>query len=358
MAVRHEVENLIRRGNIFYWRARIPSVFVHCRPGSRLSLSLHCSDHRKAQIIGRKLNTRLAELKMNSKDVMTTKKQLQILLEHVRDQELERLDDISTMAKRNGRGGDVVEMELDLEAGWACQLLSKFGTRSDLSLDGDCLGLTYLLKNGVPASHVDVIRANYLAELTIARSAGFEDRIRQLIYQFDIADTAVNRERAMSKMFEGRAAALLDIDDRHDLVDRSLSEFTGGGRATKSVVGEKLIDVEPAAAFSMGLAKKSKSAPTATETPRPEEIAYLDLSPGVAPNAKTATPEAQGGNQRVVAVADFEQACEKLIANMGEEWTPETGRDAMALVRMFKSVLIEHGTSVSTTNVEAPCVIP
>lgn len=26
MAVRHEVENLIRRGNIFYWRPRICSV--------------------------------------------------------------------------------------------------------------------------------------------------------------------------------------------------------------------------------------------------------------------------------------------------------------------------------------------
>lgn len=238
MAVRHEVENLIRRGNIFYWRPRIPAAFVDCRPGSRLSLSLHCSDHRKAQIIGRKLNTRLAELKMNSKEAMTTRQQLQILFEHERDKELERLDDISTMAKRNGRGGDVVEMELDLEAGWACQLLAKFGTRSDLSLEGDCPGLTYLLKNGVPASHVDVIRANYLAELTIARSAGFEDGIRRLIYQFDIADTAVNRERAMSKMFEGRAAALLDIDDRHDLVDRTLSEFTGGGRANKSVVEE------------------------------------------------------------------------------------------------------------------------
>lgn len=33
MAVRHEVENLIRRGNIFYWRPRIPAAFIHCRPG-------------------------------------------------------------------------------------------------------------------------------------------------------------------------------------------------------------------------------------------------------------------------------------------------------------------------------------
>ena len=119
MAVRHEVENLIRRGNIFYWRPRIPAAFVQCPPGSRLSLSLHCSDHRKAQIIGRRLNTRLAELKMSPKEAMSSKKQLQILFEHIRDEETERLDDISTMAKRNGRGGDVVEMELDLEVGWA-----------------------------------------------------------------------------------------------------------------------------------------------------------------------------------------------------------------------------------------------
>jgi len=30
MAIRHDVENLTRRGNIFYWRARVPSAFV-CR---------------------------------------------------------------------------------------------------------------------------------------------------------------------------------------------------------------------------------------------------------------------------------------------------------------------------------------
>lgn len=347
MAVRHEVENLIRRGNIFYWRARVPAVFIHCRPGTRLSLSLHCSDHKKAQMIGRKLNTRLAELKMNSKDLMTTKKQLQILFEHVRDEEIERLDDVSTMAKRNGRGGDVVEMELDLEVGWACQLLAKFGTRSELILEGDCSGLTYLLKNGVPASHVDAIRANYRGELSTARSPGFEDGIRRLIYHFEIEDTALNRERAMSKMFEARAAALLDIDERHDLVDRSLSEFTGGGRASKSVVEEKTVELEPAAASSLRLAKESKPAPTKTDIPEAPEIAYLELSPRTAPPNEKGALGIQKPSQRMVAVADFEQECEKLIANMGEEWTAETGRDAMALVRMFKSVLVEHGVEHS-----------
>ncbi|WP_244512721.1 integrase [Ensifer sp. LC163] len=278
---------------------------------------------------------------------MTTKQQLQVLFEHVRDSELERLDDISTMAKRNGRGGDVVEMELDLEAGWACQLLAKFGTRSELSLEGGCAGLTYLLKNGVPASHVDVIRANYLAELTIARSVGFEDGIRRLIYHFEIEDTAPNRERAVSKMFEGRAAALLNIDERHDLVDRSESEFTGRGRTTPPVVDVKPTEVAPSALPSSLQAEESRPAMATAVAQGEAEIISLDLSPRVAPRAKTATPEARGANQRVVAVADFEQACEKLIANMGDEWEPATARDAMALVRIFKSVLMEHGVEHS-----------
>ena len=61
MAVRHEVENLIRRGNIFDWRPRIPSCFATCPAGSRLSLSLQISDHKKGQVIARRLNLRLAE---------------------------------------------------------------------------------------------------------------------------------------------------------------------------------------------------------------------------------------------------------------------------------------------------------
>jgi hypothetical protein len=335
MGVRHEVENLIRRGNIFYWRPRIPAAFIQCPPGSRLSLTLHCSDHRKAQIIGRKLNTRLAELKMNAREAMSTKQQLQILFEHERDKELERLDDINTMAKRIGRGGDVSEMELDLEAGWACLLLAKFGTRSELSLEGGCPGLIYLLKNNVPTSHVDAILANYRAELAIARSAGFEAGIRRLIYNFDIADTAINRERAMSKMFQGRAAALLDIDDRHELVDRTLSEFTGGSRAS-TPMGEAT--PTPSSYTPPSMTEEVRPAPASTDD---LDTASADSSSsGKADKVLSQAPEVE---QRTVAVADFEQECDKLIANMGNDWEPATARDAMALVRIFKSVLMEHG---------------
>ncbi|WP_394353644.1 DUF6538 domain-containing protein [Aliirhizobium cellulosilyticum] len=128
MAVRHDVENLTRRGNIFYWRARIPNTFQQCRSGSRLSLSLHCSDHKKAQVIGRKLNTLLAELKMNLKEPMS-KAQLQKLCEHERDMMLEHLEDVSTAARRYGRPADIAELEMDIENGWAYRLIGMFGLR-------------------------------------------------------------------------------------------------------------------------------------------------------------------------------------------------------------------------------------
>ena len=43
----------------------------------------------------------------------------------------------------------------------------------------------------------------------------------------------------MSKMFEGRAEALLDIDERHELLDGGLSEFTGGGGTVTQIVEPK-----------------------------------------------------------------------------------------------------------------------
>lgn len=350
MATRHEVENLIRRGNIFYWRARVPKSFAACRSGSRFSFSLQCSDHKKAQIIARQLNMRLAELKMKPKEIMSDKEQIQKLFEHIRDDMLATLDDVSTAAKRNGRAGDVVEMELDLEVGWAYQLLAKFGTRRDLTLEGDCGGLTYLLKSGVPASHVAAIRANYLGELKRARSPAVEDSIRRLMFHFDIPDTALNRERAISKVFEGRADALLDIDDRHALVDRRLSEFTGGYRTESRPAEAQPPSIEPAIALSLAPKQGDEIAVApATVQLRQEEpmITYLDLAPQNTPTVEQTAPPGDETDERVVAVADFEKECEKLIANMGNEWEPATARDAMALVRMFKSVLEEQGVEHS-----------
>ncbi|MCD2184465.1 DUF6538 domain-containing protein [Rhizobium sp. GN54] len=346
MAVRHDVENLIRRGNIFYWRARVPLSFIRCTPGSRLSLSLQVSDHKKAQMIARQLNMRLAEMKLKPKEIMADREQLQKLFERVRNAMLEDLDDVNVLAKRKGRAGHVREMELDLEAGWAYNLIAKFGAAKDLTLAGDCTGLSFLLRSGVPISHVDAIRANHIAGLKLVRSPDVQEAVRGLMVTFGIPDTPLNRERAMTKFCEARAAALLDIDDRHELVDRSLSELTGGGRANKSSTEVKPAGVEPATPASPTLAEESVPATTAPDIPEEEAFAHLDLTPSPA-TARKASLKPQEAEQRVVVVSEFEEECEKLIKNMGEDWEPATARDAMALVRMFKSVLHEHGVEHS-----------
>lgn len=348
MAVRHEVENLIRRGNIFYWRPRVPAAFTHCQPGSRLSLSLHCSDHRKAQIIGRKLNMRLAELKMRPKEMMGDRERLQKLFEHIRDGMLSELEGISLLAKRDGRAGHVAEMELDLEAAWAYQLMAKFGARRTLTLEGNCSGLSYLLKNGVPASRVNAIKANHIAGLKVAQNPAVASAIHSLMVSLGIPDNEVNRERAMTKFLEARADALFDTDHRHELVDKSQSEFMGGSRAVAPTSKIEATDT-PSPEFNFDPPPNVVERPPAsalTAPPDDQAIAYFDLNPAPAVTKKT-TPNAAEAGQRVVAVSDFEQECEKLIANMGGDWEPATARDALALVRMFKSVLIEHGVEHS-----------
>jgi integrase len=343
MAIRHEVENLIRRGNIFYWRARIPTSFARCRPGSRLSLSLHCSDHKKAQMIGRKLNVRLAELKMSSKETMSTKDQLQKLFEHERDAMLEQLEDVAMMARRHGRPASIEELELDLENGWAYRLLEMFGIGHRLTLEDTCSGRAYLLKKDVPASHIPAIRSNYIEEFDLASSRGFQDGIQTLMRQFEIEAHPVNREKAMKAFFGGRAQALLEVDDRHPLADRNLSELTGGSRPhphlhmAAPTLMESLAIPSDIVADTVIEPAPIGSAPQATVT--------IDFKP--TPPPIVIEPASEPYATPVVPIASFEDECEKLVKNMKEAWDGPTANDARALVRVFKSVLQEHGVEHS-----------
>jgi len=107
--------------------------------------------------------------------------------------------------------------------------------------------------------------------------------------------------------------------------------------------------LEPAAATTSPLAtyeevlERPPIQSTQEELP---EIAHLDFSPSQPVLQATTRLDAEP-SRRAVAVADFEDECQKLIANMGVEWVPATARDAMALVRTFKSVLLEHGVEHS-----------
>ncbi len=65
----------------------------------------------------------------------------------------------------------------------------------------------------------------------------------------------------------------------------------------------------------------------------------LDLTP----SPRVAVSEPIDEPRRVIAVADFESACEGSSRNMKDAWDETTARDARALVRIFKGVLEEHG---------------
>ncbi len=212
-------------------------------------------------------------------------------------------------------------MELDLEAGWAYELLAKFGTR-DLTLEGDCPGLAFLLTHDVPLSHVAAIKSNFLGELKIARSAGFEERIRGLMSSFDIPDTVLNREKAMTQFFEARAAALLTIDERHALVDKSKSEFTREAR-TEAVPVASVEAAQPGPSSAAVVEQLPfTGGPVAIDGKSDRSIAYLDLNPSSTEPVSAIPATSDKKPQRMVWVADFEEECSKLIKNMGRNGSP------------------------------------
>lgn len=123
MAQRHEIQNLVRRGNVFYWRPRIPRRFVRV-PDSHLSLSLHQSCHMKAGYMARRLNTLLHEMKMKPVAALTTKDQLEALFRTEAARIADHLDNLQFAARRVG-ADPLLALRADLEVGWAYRLVRR-----------------------------------------------------------------------------------------------------------------------------------------------------------------------------------------------------------------------------------------
>ena len=356
MAVRHEVENLIRRGNIFYWRPRVPRTFRRCAADARLSLSLGASDHRKAQYLARRLNTRLAELKHGPTAGMTTKDQLAKLFAAERDSMTEELENVALMSRRNGRPDDIADVEMDLEHGYTYRLLEKWGVRRDLDFSEDRPGRRMLEQFGVPDPHIANIAANFRAEQKGCRTRGFENIIRRTMKEFEIPDTVPNRERAMMAFFGGRADALLDVEERYPLADRSTSALTGGRPPEPAeeapAAAPPLADIDDDGT-TVGDPEIVPAAPPGTPSSPAEEppaavheIAGINESEPVSsePDMDPEVPaddDVEGGD-KLLPLGEFAEACEKMVKNKGDEWTKATANDARALVRIFIGILNEH----------------
>ena len=81
MARYHAVPNLQRRGNIWYWRPRLPRHISQTDLNQKLSFSLRQSDHDRARYMALRLNTLLAGLKFRRPCAPMTKDKLKRLFQ-------------------------------------------------------------------------------------------------------------------------------------------------------------------------------------------------------------------------------------------------------------------------------------
>jgi len=161
---RHQVENLVLRGPIFYWRARIPVGFEASGRNARLSLSLRLSDRKKASVVARRLNALLLQMEMMPRARMATKEQLGKIFALEAEAMREEIEALDRAAKRTGTIRDPDQREADRQVGWAYRLLHTYGTGEELSFDEGSEVRETLLEAGAEADDIPFISATYLSE--------------------------------------------------------------------------------------------------------------------------------------------------------------------------------------------------
>jgi len=124
MAIRHQVQNLQRRGNIFYWRARLPTHLGRNIGSRHLAFSLKQSDHRQAGYMARKLNLMLYEIAENPRSVLMSKEALEGLFQSEIARMNDHMDNLQAASRSTTVGFHHIDnIRSDLEAGWAYRLL-------------------------------------------------------------------------------------------------------------------------------------------------------------------------------------------------------------------------------------------
>jgi integrase len=369
----HEIQNLVRRGNVFYWRPRVPRRFSKAGQG-HLSLSLRQSDHMKARYMARRLNTLLHDLQLRPGAALTTKDQLEALFRTEVERMGEHLDNLQFAAKRTG-SDPLLSLRADLEVGWAYRLIETFGTMRRLSFSEDCAGRAVLERAGIPAASIAVIVETFAQEQSACRQVHFENALRADMEAHGIPDTLLNRERATAELMRAKADMLLAASSRYPeagglgLGDLVADDFdTVPFDELPSAADEELTStgepIELQAVREDDAPDTVKSADSLTSVPdRPVDrvikdeadiladgqktvIEEMDASRAAsekstpdAPAAAIATPAPHG---RPMAILEFAERCEGLIKSK-ETWDKKTAQDVRVVVETFEGILREHG---------------
>jgi len=350
---RHQIENLILRGPVFYWRARIPVRFAAATGSCRLSLSLRLSDRKKASVVARRLNALLLQLELIPMARMATKEQLTkifaIEIDAMRD-EIEALD---RSAKRRGTLRDPEHREADRQVGWAYRLLHAYGITEELSFGEGSEVREALIEAGAEPDDIPFIASTYRSE----RQGALSDRegrtrspfLRDVLHrmgQVGLDDTALNRDAASEEVFRARADALLA-----SAVDPRRPKLSGAAREPEQVSRDAIpvappakprvlwnADLEEASVAQMTAARQVSYQPASTAT---------ESQPAKPENPVPAVASGKSKARKDLLLSGFDEQVEKLIANNQDQWEEDTASDVRVLVGIFRGILEEHGVTHS-----------
>lgn len=349
-ARRHQVENLVLRGTVFYWRPRISVGFAAVGNSARLSLSLRLSDRKKASLMARRLNALLHEIEVRPAARMSTKEQLTKIfvleIEAMHD-EIEGLD---RAAKHAGTLRDPVHREADRQVGWAYRLLEAYGVADKLSFEPGSEGREALLEAGVDPGDIPFIAATYVAEREGARRGPFLADVLRRMEQVGLDDTALNRDAATEEIHKARAEALLGSAARSRAIRL-------GGRQEEPARPPRVEAAEVSASTPALVPQADPMASAADDAPHATEAASLRNNSDQAPDERrdeprtaslaAAPPSNSRGQPNDLPLGEFDAQLDKLIANHQDDWAPDTASDVRVLVVIFKGILEEHGVTHS-----------
>lgn len=354
---RHQIENLVLRGPVFYWRARIPVRFAATTGNSRLSLSLRLSDRKKASVVARRLNALLLQLELMPMARMATKEQLTKIfaleIDAIRD-EIEALD---RSAKRRGTLRDPEHREADRQVGWAYRLLHAYGTARELSFEDGSEVHAALLEAGAEPDDIPFIASTYRSE----RQGALSDRegrtrspfLRDVLHrmgQVGLDDTALNRDAASEEIYRARADALLA-----SAVDPRKPKLSGGAQEPKRAPTDAIPVTPPPKPGVLWTADPED----ATAVPI---VAVRHVAPSILPaSAATASEPAELLNpapalavasgkskaRKDLPLSGFDEQLDELVANNQDQWEEDTASDVRVLVGIFRGILEEHGVTHS-----------
>jgi integrase len=324
MAVRHHVSNLVLRGNVYYWRPRLPAGTSGSGRRKHLSLSLRITDHARAKSLAMQLNARLEGIRWMIMTEAWDAEQLAILF---RDEISRASADLESFAVAGRRVGSPSEDQLiaDKDVGWAYRLIAVFGARRSLNFAGDCPGLRYLERLGVPLDRLPFVIDTFRQEQRFRRSPVFDSQMQDHLRDAGLDDGPLMRERAATELARARADVLLD--SRSFYPDLAVLDDETGADVTSS---------EP-----IGLAPPPAE-PEGTTEAGEREMPVRDLLDCCRSYLKGREKEIEKRTRREVVVATFvDILTEHELRSLGAMQQFHLG----ALRRHFDDILPNYGQS-------------